>query len=158
MGVLAQAETKAFFLRAADVEAATEALRAMAARDPDEFLSPSAATGAASFDEVLLAAGWRAARDAGGNVIGLKFAADKAPREADDLWPVPMFRTLAPFVPAAIVDVRFDGAPATYVLLGTMLQQWHGPPRDADERRTRAAIRKTAQRMVKAATDRGRSP
>jgi len=158
MGVLATANTSAFFLPRARVEDALHAFRELAEREPAEFHDAAAVANASDFAAALLAAAWRTTFDDAGNVVELRYAGDKAPKESDDFWPLPMFRALSPLVAAAIIEVTLDDAPSTYVLLGTKVERWHDEPSDDEERRRRATIRRKARGLVAAARKRAKAP
>ena len=158
MGVSATAWTSAFFLPRGQVADALQALHELARREPEEFHHPEAVSTADDFAAALLAGGWRATLDTAGNVVEIRFAGGKAPKESSDLWPVPMFRALSPFVAAAIVEVTFDEAPSTYALLGPKVERWHDEPRDPKDLRRRTTILRKARALVAASRKRAKAP
>jgi len=158
MGVSATASTFAFFLTADRLADACRALHDLAEREPEEFHDAAAVAKAKGFADALVAGGWRSTADAAGNIVEIRFAGGKAPKGSSDLWPLPMFRTLAPLFAAAIVEVSFDGEPSTYVLLGSQVERWHDEPRNDAARRKRDAILKKARALVAAARKRAKAP
>jgi hypothetical protein len=109
MGVLVDAESASFLLPHEAFPAAHAALRELATDEPEEFFDPDQVAEATDFLTALPSADWAVDRDECGDIVKLWYAADKAPRDSHDYFPLPILRALAPSIQYGSMKLKLDG-------------------------------------------------
>lgn len=96
MGVLVTAKSEpSFLLEREDFARALRGLQRLAKTLPDDLETPDAVAKAKTLKDAFEVAYWAPRFDAFGDLVGLEYLVDKAPRDATDYWPVPMLEELA---------------------------------------------------------------
>ena len=98
MGMLVEVWSTDFLLQKEDFPAALRALKKFAKESPAEIFDVAAVAAQKSLPDALRAALWEGELDEHGDIVGLRYMADKFSHDASDFAPGPFLEMLARFV------------------------------------------------------------